>query len=103
MNLGIDICKIKSKPCQILPTSPPECPVHPAEGVPSVRASGHSDPEKRRPTVASVREHVERMCFTSVASTLVSEPRAGYPGRILALPRFRFQKVYKNATFIFRF
>ena len=55
-----------------------------------------SDLETRRPTVASVRGHVKSKYLISVASTLVSEPKAGYPGRILALPRFRFQKVTKT-------
>ena len=51
---------------------------------------------KRRPTLASVQGHVESECFTSVASAVVSEPKGGYPGRILALPRVRFQKVTKT-------
>ena len=52
--------------------------------------------EKRRPTLASVQGHVESECFTSLASAVVSEPKGGYPGRILALPQFRFQKVTKT-------
>ena len=67
-----------------------------AQSVPRRRGDPPSDLEKRRPTLGSVQEHVKSDCFTSVTSAMWSEPGAGYPGRILALLRFRFQKVTKT-------